>query len=77
VFCTTGIFFLFTTALGLYGGVLWSGELQGIVIHEMMPSWGWFFLPNASAHVSPNRFATDESTHVWADGGDVYGRRDE
>jgi hypothetical protein len=28
---------LFTTALGLYGGVLWSGELQGFVIHEMMP----------------------------------------
>jgi hypothetical protein len=31
---------LFTTALGLYGGVLWSSELQGsIIIHEMMP---WF-----------------------------------
>jgi hypothetical protein len=29
---------LFTTALGLYGGVLWSGELQGFIIHEMMPS---------------------------------------
>jgi hypothetical protein len=25
---------LFTTALGLYGGVLWSGELQGFIIHE-------------------------------------------
>jgi hypothetical protein len=25
---------LFTTALGLYGGVLWSGELQGFTIHE-------------------------------------------
>ncbi len=24
---------LFTTALGLYGGVLWSGELQGFIIH--------------------------------------------
>jgi hypothetical protein len=24
---------LFTTALGLYGGVLWSGELQGSGIH--------------------------------------------
>ena len=23
----------FTTALGLYGGVLWSGELQGFIIH--------------------------------------------
>jgi hypothetical protein len=31
---------LFTTALGLYGGVLWSGELQGFIIHEMMPSNG-------------------------------------
>jgi hypothetical protein len=26
---------LFTTALGLYGGVLWSGELQGFIIHEL------------------------------------------
>jgi hypothetical protein len=26
---------LFTTALGLYGGVLWSGELRGFVVHEM------------------------------------------
>jgi hypothetical protein len=33
---------LFTTALGLYGGVLWSGEheLQGFVIHEMVPPPG-------------------------------------
>jgi hypothetical protein len=29
---------LFTTTLDLYGGVLWSGELQGFIIHEMMPS---------------------------------------
>jgi hypothetical protein len=29
---------LFTTTLGLYGGVLWSGELQGFIIHQMMPS---------------------------------------
>jgi hypothetical protein len=29
---------LFTTALGLYGGVLWSGELQGFIIHQMMPN---------------------------------------
>jgi hypothetical protein len=29
---------IFTTALGLYGGVLWSGELQGFIVHEMMPS---------------------------------------
>jgi hypothetical protein len=29
---------LFTTALGLYGGVLWSGELQGFIPHEMMPT---------------------------------------
>jgi hypothetical protein len=27
---------LFTTALGLYGGVLWSGELQGFIIHQMI-----------------------------------------
>jgi hypothetical protein len=29
---------LFPTALGLYGGVLWSGELQGFIIHQMMPT---------------------------------------
>jgi hypothetical protein len=29
---------LFTTALDLYGGVLWSGELQGFIIQQMMPS---------------------------------------
>jgi hypothetical protein len=29
---------LFTTALALYGGVLWSGELQGPIAHEMMPA---------------------------------------
>ena len=29
---------LFTTALGLYGGVLWSGELQGFIVHEMIPT---------------------------------------
>jgi hypothetical protein len=29
---------LFTTALGLYGGVLWSGELHGLIIHQMMPT---------------------------------------
>jgi hypothetical protein len=28
---------LFTTALGHYGGVLWSGELQGFILHEMVP----------------------------------------
>jgi hypothetical protein len=28
---------LFTTTLDLYGGVLWSGELQGFIIHQMMP----------------------------------------
>ena len=31
---------LFSTALGLYGGVLWSGELQGFILHEMMPAVG-------------------------------------
>jgi hypothetical protein len=29
---------LFTTALDLYGGVLWSGELQGFIIHQMVPT---------------------------------------
>jgi hypothetical protein len=29
---------LFTTALDLYGGVLWSGELQGFIIHERVPT---------------------------------------
>jgi hypothetical protein len=29
---------VFTTALGLYGGVLWSGELQAFILHEMAPS---------------------------------------
>jgi hypothetical protein len=28
---------LFTTTLDLYGGVLWSGELQGFIIHERVP----------------------------------------
>jgi hypothetical protein len=31
---------LFTTALDLHGGVLWSGELQGFIAHDMMPSGG-------------------------------------
>jgi hypothetical protein len=47
---------LFTTALGLYGGVLWlwSGELQGFIIHEMGPSlgsagcWGFRRTPHAA-----------------------------
>jgi hypothetical protein len=28
----------FTTALGLYAGVLWSGGFQGFIIHEMVPT---------------------------------------
>jgi hypothetical protein len=28
---------LFATTLDLYGGVLWSGELQGFIIHERVP----------------------------------------
>jgi hypothetical protein len=28
---------LFTKTLGLYGGVLWCGELQGFIVHEMIP----------------------------------------
>jgi hypothetical protein len=31
---------LFPTALGVYGGVLWSSELQGFIIHEMVPTGG-------------------------------------
>jgi hypothetical protein len=26
------------TALGLYGGVLWSDELQGLILHEVVPT---------------------------------------
>jgi hypothetical protein len=29
---------LFPTALDIYSGVLWGGELQGFVIHGMMPA---------------------------------------
>jgi hypothetical protein len=29
---------LFTTALNLYGGALWSGELQGFIIRERVPT---------------------------------------
>jgi len=31
---------LVTTTSGLYGGVLRSGELQGFVVHETMPTVG-------------------------------------
>jgi hypothetical protein len=27
---------LFTTALGPYGGVLWSGVFQGFIVHELV-----------------------------------------
>jgi hypothetical protein len=37
---------LFTTALGLYGGVLWSGELHGIILHRPCPTQG----PGPAAH---------------------------
>jgi hypothetical protein len=40
---------LFTTALGLYGDVLWSGELQGFILHEVTPA---LILDNF-AHTSP------------------------
>jgi hypothetical protein len=39
---------LFTTALGLYGGVLWSGELQGFIIHEAVPTTGHIQAQNQS-----------------------------
>jgi hypothetical protein len=32
---------LFTTTLDLYGGVLWSGELQGFITQQMMPTMGY------------------------------------
>jgi hypothetical protein len=28
----------FTAALDLHSGVLWSGELQGFIIHETVPN---------------------------------------
>jgi hypothetical protein len=31
---------LFTTALGLYGGVLFSGGLRGPILHEAVPAPG-------------------------------------
>jgi hypothetical protein len=44
----------FTTALGLYGGVLWSGDLQGSILHEMIPSTG----TRHTAHLAPTATAT-------------------
>jgi hypothetical protein len=38
---------LFTTTLDLYGGVLWSGELQGFIIHERVPT------PRANRQYTP------------------------
>jgi hypothetical protein len=29
-----------TKPLGLYGGVLWSGEFQGSILHELVPKEG-------------------------------------
>jgi hypothetical protein len=46
---------LFTTALGLYGGVLWSGELQGLIIHEAVPNEPCFFCPFAGAGARQKR----------------------
>jgi hypothetical protein len=42
---------LFTTTLGLYGGVLWSGgELQGFIAHETVPvRSAQCLVPSASA----------------------------
>jgi hypothetical protein len=34
----------FTTALDLYGGVLWSGELQGFIIRERVPTLALAYL---------------------------------
>jgi hypothetical protein len=43
---------LFTTTSGLYGGVLWSGELQGfVIIHETVPSQA----PSAKRHAPSAR----------------------
>jgi hypothetical protein len=38
----------FTTTLGLYGGVLWSGELQGFIIRERVPTFASYQLPTAN-----------------------------
>jgi hypothetical protein len=48
---------LFTMALGLYGGVLWSGGLQGYMEYEMMPT-----------SVLPLRGEARSTTRVWAFG---------
>jgi hypothetical protein len=46
---------LFTTTLGLYGGVLWSGELQGLIIHQMMPNIGGCNLKTAAGNCEARR----------------------
>jgi hypothetical protein len=33
-----GWHFLLRRQLDLYGGVLWSGELQGFIVHETVPT---------------------------------------
>jgi hypothetical protein len=43
---------LFTTALGLYGGVLCSGELRGPVIHDVMPTAYWHWQLAAGSQVA-------------------------
>jgi hypothetical protein len=44
----------FTTALGLYGGVLWSGELQGVIKRERVPSEALLVAANG---ISDQQFA--------------------
>jgi hypothetical protein len=45
---------LFTTALDLYGGVLWSGELQRFIIQQMMPG---YVMQGFTRHPPPRHFA--------------------
>jgi hypothetical protein len=56
---------LFTTALDFYGGVLWSGELQGFIIHEMVPT------TSATSHQCVKELLRSRGDHRGAWGGGV------
>jgi hypothetical protein len=56
---------LFTTALDLFGGVLWSGKPQGFISHEMLPTatascrqWlaGWHVWPTKGFYFCALRY---------------------
>jgi hypothetical protein len=55
---------LFTTALGLYGGVLWSGELQGFIIHEMVPTNRFVFCACCRDRPTQTHCSAFERTHI-------------